>query len=111
MRYAILIDFKNPEEASFYDYNNDDGIFNLLFESAAEAESFVKTHLLSLEDYRIIDIENDDRNEEKELRDKFAMTAMQGLLAADINDDYSFLAVAKDAYDIADAMLAERNKR
>lgn len=46
------------------------------------------------------------------LRDQFAMAAMQGTLASDINDEYSSLGgIAKRAYDMAEAMLAERAKR
>jgi hypothetical protein len=46
------------------------------------------------------------------LRDHFAGLAMQGTLSADIEgewDVYSYL--ANHAYQIADAMLAEREKR
>lgn len=55
------------------------------------------------------------------LRDDLAMRAMQGLLSGDRNSDRIggyFISgrpqanlLARDAYDIADAMLAERTKR
>lgn len=43
------------------------------------------------------------------LRDAFAMAAMQGMLADP--DVYVGEATARDAYVMADAMIAERNKR
>lgn len=44
----------------------------------------------------------------KTLRDQFAMAAMQGLLAS--GDSWSYNDISHDAYSIADAMLAEREK-
>lgn len=43
------------------------------------------------------------------LHDAFAMAAMQGILADP--DVYVCEAIARDAYRMADAMIAERNKR
>jgi hypothetical protein len=54
----------------------------------------------------------EDIREGISLRDHFAGLAMQGTLSADIEgewNDYSYL--ANHAYQIADAMLAEREKR
>lgn len=42
------------------------------------------------------------------LRDQFAMAAMQGLLAS--GDSWNYNTIGRDAYDIADAMIAERAK-
>lgn len=45
------------------------------------------------------------------LRDQFAMAALQGLLASDIDDAITVVNAAGIAYDAADAMLEERNRR
>jgi hypothetical protein len=44
------------------------------------------------------------------LRDHFAALAMQGLLAADIDFDWSCQDIAEVAYKQADEMLKEREK-
>lgn len=48
--------------------------------------------------------------DQKTLRDEFAMAALQGLLA-DTQIRQSWQDFAKDAYTIADAMMAERAAR
>lgn len=53
-----------------------------------------------------------------DLRDRFAMAALQGLLASEGRDNQSYLengaievdSLASDAYAIADAMIRERKK-
>lgn len=45
------------------------------------------------------------------LRDQFAAAAMQGMYAADYNDNLSVAAIASAAYRQADAMLAARERR
>ena len=44
------------------------------------------------------------------LRDYFAAKAMQGMIAADVDFDISKVEKAKYAYEMADAMLKERQK-
>lgn len=49
--------------------------------------------------------------DQKTLRDEFAMAALQSLLEHDgTNPEYFYLR-AKEAYDMADAMMAERAAR
>ena len=52
-----------------------------------------------------------DCNEGMLLRDYFAAAALQGILASAQSDEIPIgKVVAKNVYDIADAMLEERNK-
>lgn len=44
------------------------------------------------------------------LRDHFAAAALQGICASDTNNGYSAKSCALQAYQCADAMLAEREK-
>jgi hypothetical protein len=54
-------------------------------------------------------------NNDLSLRDYFAGLAMQGLLqgllASDVNHNWSEYDIAMSAYDQADAMIAERDKK
>ena len=43
-----------------------------------------------------------------DIRDQFAMAAMQGLLTS--GESWNYNTIGRDSYDIADAMLAEREK-
>ena len=43
-----------------------------------------------------------------DMRDQFAMAAMQGLLTSGENWNYN--TIGRDSYDIADAVLAERER-
>lgn len=45
-----------------------------------------------------------------ELRDLFAMNAMNALVNARDNKCYSYIGTAQDAYNLADAMLEAREK-
>lgn len=47
------------------------------------------------------------------LRDYFAASALQGLLAADVGDDkwHTYEAIIKQAWSLADAMLAARKAK
>jgi len=43
-------------------------------------------------------------------RDEFAKAAMQGICASSPTADWTNPRIAKEAYDMADAMIAERDK-
>ena len=67
------------------------------------------------EDYIYIDkssIENPFSNDTSEirLRDHFAAMAMQGLIVADVNALSSNSDISRYSYEMADAMLKEREK-
>ena len=47
---------------------------------------------------------------ENDLRDCFAMFAMNGLMASGSNEEVPYRVLASNAYGIADAMLEARNK-
>jgi hypothetical protein len=49
--------------------------------------------------------------EESKLRDEFAKVALAGILAAIGSKELVVHEIAAEAYDWADAMLAERNKK
>ena len=67
------------------------------------------------EDYIYIDkssIENPFSNDKSEirLRDHFAAMAMQGLIVADVNALIANSDISRYSYEMADAMLNEREK-
>ena len=43
-----------------------------------------------------------------DIRDQFAMAAMQGLLTS--GESWNYNTIGRDSYDIADAVLAERER-
>jgi len=50
-------------------------------------------------------------NKGMSLRDYFAAKAMQGLIASEADAQWNKPALAKFTYEVADAMLAERDKK
>lgn len=56
-------------------------------------------------------IEGYEAGEREYARDLFAASAMQALLAQMPLGKIPLVAIAKDAYNVADAMMAERDKR
>ena len=48
---------------------------------------------------------------EQDLRDCFAMFALNGLMASGSNDEVPYKDLASEAFEIADAMVAARSKK
>ena len=55
-------------------------------------------------------INKQKEQKEKDLRDYFAAMAMQGLIVADVNALSSNSDISRYSYEMADAMLKEREK-
>lgn len=60
--------------------------------------------------YEKFGINKQKEQKEKDLRDYFAAMAMQGLIIADVNALSSNSDISRYSYEMADAMLKEREK-
>lgn len=65
MSFAILRDLADLQEASIQSYQDDDGYHNTIFETIEQAVSWAKTFIPENQDYRIIDLKADARDQQR----------------------------------------------